>query len=85
MASEHHRLPPAQPHQAYATLADIAVPAKAHRTDAVICIKPLFSHFGQTYLQSGLTAMVQSSVLLIRLWPLKERFKRSMNIPSFLH
>lgn len=85
MASEDHGLPPAQPYQAYATLADNVVPAKADSTDAVTCTKPLFYHLGRIYLQGGLTAMVQSSVLLTKLCPLKECFKHSRNIPLLLH
>lgn len=42
VASEHHRLPSAQPNWPYATTADNAVPANAHSTDAVTCIKSLF-------------------------------------------
>ena len=85
MVSEHHRLPPAQPYRAYATLADNAVPAKAPSTDAITRMKPLFYHLGQIYLQGGLTAVVQSSVLLAKLCPLKECFKRTVNIPLLLH
>lgn len=85
MAPEHHRLPPAQPYQSYVTLADSAVAAKAHSTDAVTYINPLFYHLGQIYLQGGPTAMVQSSVLLTKLWSLKDRVKRSMTVPLLLH
>lgn len=80
MAPEYHRLPPAQSYQV-----ENAVPAKARSTDALTCIKPLFYHLHEIYLQGDLTTVVQSSVLLIKPWPLKECFKHSMNIPLLLH
>lgn len=85
MASEHNRLPPTQLYQVYVTLTGNTFPGKAHSTDAVTCIKSLFYHLGQIYLQGGLTAMVQSSILLTKLCLLKKCFKHSMNIPLLLH